>query len=251
MYVKVNGSKIPYDGDITRPLWRQWNIDLAGLGINLSDITTLSIGVDDSGASGTLYIDDIGLYVLAPAPINEWRIADGADDVEEAVDAGGLDMTSTDLELAYENTGQGNPQIIGVRFTGIPIPMGATITEAWVRFQVDETKGGTEAVNLIIEGELSLDAAEFTDTVAFNVSSRPTTTAQVQWSVPNWTTEGDQGPDQTTPSIASIIQEIVNQNGWSGGSIVLIFRDNPANPSVGIRCAEAGAGAVVLHISYQ
>jgi hypothetical protein len=120
-----------------------------------------------------------------------------------------------------------------------------------VRFQVDETKGGTEAVNLIIEGELSLDAAEFTDTVGFNVSSRPTTTAQVQWSVPNWTTVGDQGPDQTTPSIASIIQEIVNQNGWSGGTIVLIFSDNPANPSVGIRCSEAGAGAVVLHISYQ
>jgi hypothetical protein len=139
-----------------------------------------------------------------------------------------------------------------VRFTGIPIPKGATITDAWVRFQVDEDKGGTDPVNLIIEGELSANAAGFTSD-AFNVSSRPKTTAQVQWSVPNWTTVGDQGPDQTTPSIASIIQEIVNQNGWAGGAIVLIFRDNPANPSLGIRCAEAGPGndAALLHISYQ
>ncbi|GAI84074.1 unnamed protein product, partial [marine sediment metagenome] len=233
LYVKVNGVKVSYDGDagnVAIPGWQLWNIDLVSSGLNLQSVSSLAIGMDGNGAGGTLYFDDIGLYAVAPAPPNEWRIADGADDVEEAVDTGSIDMTSGDLELPYENTGQGNPQIIGVRFTGIPIPKGATITEAWVRFQVDETKGGTEAVNLIIEGELSLDAAEFTDTVGFNVSSRPTTTAQVQWSVPNWTTEGDQGPDQTTPSIASIIQEIVNQNGWAGSAIVLMFRDNPANP---------------------
>jgi hypothetical protein len=120
-----------------------------------------------------------------------------------------------------------------------------------VQFQVDETKGGTEAVNLIIDGELSPNAAGFiSDT--FNVSGRPKTTAQVQWSVPNWDAAGDQGPGQTTPSIASIIQEIVNQNGWAGGDIVLTFRDNPASPSLGVRCALAGPGdGPLLHISYQ
>ncbi len=255
MFVKINGSKIPYDGaagNIAIPGWQLWNIDLTSSGLNLQSVSSLAIGIDGNGAIGTLYFDDIGLYALAPAPPNEWRIADEDDDVEEMVATGSISMTSSDLELAYEDPGQVDPQIIGVRFTGIPIPKGATITEAWVRFQVDETKGGTQAVNLIIEGELSLDATGFTSD-AFNVSSRPTTTTQVQWAVPNWTTVGDQGPDQTTPSIASIIQEIVNQNGWAGGSIVLMFRDNPGNPSLGIRCAEAGPGsdAALLHISYQ
>ena len=119
---------------------------------------------------------------------------------------------------------------------------------------VKETHLTTENAkfNLIIAGELSPNAAGFTSDT-FAVSSRTTTTAQVQWSVPNWTTVGDQGPDQTTPSIASIIQEIVNQPGWSGGAIVLIFRDDPANPSLGVRCAEAGPGddAALLHISYK
>ncbi|MHC4805004.1 MAG: discoidin domain-containing protein [Planctomycetota bacterium] len=258
LYVKVNGSKVVYDGDaadIERVWWQPWNIDLASSGAGLQSVTKLAIGIDGNGAAGTLYFDDIGLYMLAPAPpapVNEWRIADDADDAEETVSAGGIDLGSSDLEMPYEGTGQSTPQIIGVRFTAIPIPKGATITDAWVRFQVDETKGGTEPVNLIIKGELSANPATFSSTVG-NISSRPTTTAQVQWSVPNWTTVGDQGPDQTTPSIASIIQEIVNQDGWAGSAIVLMFRDNPANPSLGVRCAEAGPGsdAALLYISYQ
>ncbi|MHC4487284.1 MAG: discoidin domain-containing protein, partial [Planctomycetota bacterium] len=180
MYVKVNGTKVAYDGNpgnLALSSWQVWNIDLASSGAGLQNVTKLAVGIDGNGASGTLLFDDIRLYALAPAPPNEWRVADDADDVEEAVATGSMDMTSSDLELPYENTGQGNPQIIGVRFTGIPIPKGATITDAWVRFQVDEDKGGTEPVNLIIEGELSANAAGFTSD-AFNVSSRSRTTAQ-------------------------------------------------------------------------
>ncbi|MHC4629804.1 MAG: LamG-like jellyroll fold domain-containing protein, partial [Planctomycetota bacterium] len=197
MYVKVNGTKVAYDGNagnLLLPSWQVWNIDLASVGTNLQNVTKLAIGIDGSGAAGTLYFDDIRLYVLAPAPVNEWRIADDSDDAEENLAAGGIDLGSSDLELPYEEPGQTNPQIIGVRFAGIPVPKGATITDAWVRFQVDEDKGGTEPVNLIIEGQLSPNPAAFSSTVG-DISSRPKTTAQVQWSVPNWTTVGDQGPD--------------------------------------------------------
>jgi len=147
----------------------------------------------------------------------------------------------------------GDPQVIGLRYIDVTIPKGSTITDAWVQFQVDETKGGAEPVNLIIEGELSADAAAFTSD-AFSVTSRARTTAQTQWSVPNWTNVGDRGPDQATPNIAAIIQEIVNQDGWaSGNALVLIFSDDPANPSTGIRCAEGGPGgdAALLHVEFQ
>ncbi len=69
LYVKVNGSKKDYKGnvgDIQRVQWKQWNIDLASLGVNLQNVTTLSIGIDGNGASGTLYFDDIRLYPPAP-----------------------------------------------------------------------------------------------------------------------------------------------------------------------------------------
>ncbi|MHC4173315.1 MAG: discoidin domain-containing protein [Planctomycetota bacterium] len=69
LYVKVNNSKVVYDGDaadIAKPQWTQWNIDLASVGVSLQNITKLSIGIDGSGASGTLYVDDIRLYQSAP-----------------------------------------------------------------------------------------------------------------------------------------------------------------------------------------
>ncbi len=65
LYVKINDTKVMYDGDLSVPIWKQWNVDLASLGINLSNITTLSIGVD-GGGSGMLYVDDIALYRTAP-----------------------------------------------------------------------------------------------------------------------------------------------------------------------------------------
>jgi len=163
-----------------------------------------------------------------------------------------MDITSSDLEFPYEDAGKGDPQVIGLRYTNITIPKGTTITNAWVQFQVDETKDGTLPVNVIIDGELVPNAAAFT-AAAFNVTSRARTTAKVQWSVPNWTNVGDHGPDQATPNIAAIIQEIVNQDGWvSGNALVLIISDDPANPSTGIRCVEAGPGndAALLHIEY-
>ncbi|MHC4174672.1 MAG: discoidin domain-containing protein, partial [Planctomycetota bacterium] len=71
LYVKVNGTKAVYGGDagdIAKPQWNQWSIDLASLGVDLQNVTNLAIGIDGNGASGTLYVDDIRLYRLAPEP---------------------------------------------------------------------------------------------------------------------------------------------------------------------------------------
>ncbi|MHC4684300.1 MAG: discoidin domain-containing protein [Planctomycetota bacterium] len=65
LYVKINGTKVPYDGQASNLAltgWQAWNIDLASSGASLQNVTKLAIGVDGNGASGTLYFDDIGLY---------------------------------------------------------------------------------------------------------------------------------------------------------------------------------------------
>jgi hypothetical protein len=64
LYVKINNTKVVYDGDtadITQEQWQQWNIDLTLLN-GLQNVTTLTIGVDGASAAGMLYIDDIRLY---------------------------------------------------------------------------------------------------------------------------------------------------------------------------------------------
>ena len=68
LYVKINSAKVLYNGDLSVPIWKQWNIDLASLGTNLTNVTTLSIGVD-GGGSGMLLVDNIALYRIAPPVI--------------------------------------------------------------------------------------------------------------------------------------------------------------------------------------
>jgi hypothetical protein len=78
LYAKINGTKILFNKGAPSTafgLWKQWNIDLASLGISLKSVKTLTIGVGDgaAGGTGTLFIDDILLYAAAPqvvAPVD-------------------------------------------------------------------------------------------------------------------------------------------------------------------------------------
>ncbi len=69
LYVKINGTKVSYNGpagDLAKAIWTPWNIDLSTTGANLSKVTSLTIGVEGAGAQGTLYIDDVRLYPKVP-----------------------------------------------------------------------------------------------------------------------------------------------------------------------------------------
>jgi hypothetical protein len=256
LYAKINGVKVSYDGaagNLLAPGWQLWNIDLTSVGTNLQSVTSLTIGVEGSGATGILLLDDIVLYRSAPEPVNEWRIAVGNDDAEEAVSDGAVDRGSSDLELGYE--GGTTLQTIGCRWAGVSIPKGAIITEAWVQFSADDVDNAYHIsdVSVVIEGELPVNPIAFSSN-AGDISQRPATTASVVWDVPQWMTVHAKGPEERTPDISGIIQEIVNHNDWTG-TVVLMFKDNPARPSQGTREAESFDGsaneAPLLHISYQ
>ncbi|MHC4331566.1 MAG: LamG-like jellyroll fold domain-containing protein, partial [Planctomycetota bacterium] len=65
LYVKINGVKIPYEGDagnLAAGFWLPWNIDLTSAGLNVQTVTTLAVGIDGNAAVGALYFDDIRLY---------------------------------------------------------------------------------------------------------------------------------------------------------------------------------------------
>ena len=185
------------------------------------------------------------------------RIAATNDDAEEKVAAGNVELGSSDLELGYE--GDASPdtlQIIGVRFTGVGIPKGVAIKKAWVQFTADDVDNPYHSppVSLIVEGELSPNPVEFSETTG-DISSRATTTSSVVWDIPVWGALRAAGPPERTADISSIIQEIVDQDGWAAGNaMVIILRDNPDNPSQGTREAEAFDGdssmAPLLHIEY-
>lgn len=65
LYLKINGVRIPYDqkaANLAIPAWQPWNVDLTTAGVDLENVTSLTIGIDGNGAVGTLYLDDIRLY---------------------------------------------------------------------------------------------------------------------------------------------------------------------------------------------
>ena len=71
LYVKINGTKVTYDGNaenLQRAGWQMWYINLASLGVNLSSVTTLTVGLErlgTLGGQGKILLDAIR---LAAAP---------------------------------------------------------------------------------------------------------------------------------------------------------------------------------------
>ncbi|MCH9698895.1 MAG: integrin alpha [Gammaproteobacteria bacterium] len=181
-------------------------------------------------------------YTLANGSVADIRVANNLDDAEENED-GSIQRNSSDLELGFNKTKQ---QTVGMRFNSVNIPQGSTITAAYIQFQADETDSVT--TNLLIEGEATDHAQAYASFIG-NISSRNRTQAAIAWTPPPWTSIGEAGPNQQTPDIASIIQEVIDRPGWlSGNALGVVVTGN------GQRTAESYDGmpsaAPLLHMEY-
>ncbi|MHC4560510.1 MAG: LamG domain-containing protein, partial [Planctomycetota bacterium] len=182
---------------------------------------------------------------VASAYVLEIPIATDNDDVEEGGRGNPLEIGSSDLEILVDPDYPDISQVIGLRFLDVQIPKGSTIVSAAIRFDADDVDDAEHVGNayVIIEGELSPDAGVF-ENIVNNVSDRPKTTAQVQWTSEPWPVDGGSHQKALTADISSVIQEIIDQDGWvSGNALVLILRQDPATPSVGHRECESFDGA--------
>jgi len=92
LYVKINGTRVDYAGpaaSIRRAAWQLWSIDLSTVG-NVSNVNSLTIGVEGADAQGIVYIDDIGLYpeVLADSAVDSPDVTRAGDVVVGVPDDG-------------------------------------------------------------------------------------------------------------------------------------------------------------------
>src|SRR6266511_3575710 len=171
------------------------------------------------------------------------------DDAEEWTN-NSMQMTSADLDMMLDvaSTGTHTNLADGMRFNGIAIPRNATITNAYVQFVASEVE--STATQLTIQAQATDNAPAFTTTNR-DISSRARTTAATLWSVDPWMAVGDSKRAERTPSLAAVIQEVVNRSGWANGnSIALIVT------GTGQRVAKAfdtasGVYAPVLHVEWQ
>ncbi|MEE9608500.1 MAG: hypothetical protein V3U03_12235, partial [Myxococcota bacterium] len=236
------------DGDLSANL--SWVSDRdgalgTGASVTRSDLSvgahTITASVTDSG--GRRGSDQIALSIALAdgSTVVEHRVEASLDDAEED-EQGGVNRSSSDLELVFA----GGNQTVGIRFNGVSVPAGATIHEAYLQFQVDET--GADPTSLTLEGEAADLAAPFLDATA-DISSRPRTVAFVPWNPAPWPSVGEAGPDQQTPDLSLVIQEIVDRPGWSSGNALAILITG-----TGQRVAESfdgdANGAPLLHVRY-
>jgi cytochrome c peroxidase len=171
----------------------------------------------------------------------ETRISNSFDDVEEQSN-GSVNATSSDLELIFDKSNQ----TVGMRFTGVSLPKGSTVTRAYVQFTTDETNSGSTSVR--IKAHDVDDAPAFT-TSSRNVSDRVTTNASISWQPAAWNSVGAATVTERTPDIKNMIQEVVSRSGWTSGNDIAIIMTG-----TGERTAESFDGssskAPLLHIEY-
>ena len=190
------------------------SVIITGL-VNNQEYTFRVSAVNATGTGPT------SLHIIAtpnPATTLEVRVNHDDDDAEERVSNGDMNRSSSDLELVNED----HEQLVGIRFNDITIPSTAIITGAFVQFTVDETDD--DPTNLIIKGEVVANSLTFSGSDG-DISDRlKDNTASVSWSsIPAWNTVGEAGDSQKTSDIKSIIQEIINVNGWSSGNSLSII----------------------------
>ena len=251
------------------PVGQVWQIDVGSAGVNYNHdrhLGFLDVMVRDHEVQfdmwrGALGADDSlpetwtkQTWTVVDSPpstrVQNIRVHASEDDAEEDAEPPNLgkvwSLASSDLELVSESYQDRGNQLVGMRFNHVFIPSGATITNAYLQFTVDETTNGY--TSLVIEGEATDNALPFTN-INFNISSRDKTDSSVNWVPDPWQNVGEAGLRQRTNDLSRFVQEIVDQPGWSSGfSMVMLISGS------GQRVAKSYDGdpssAPLLHIEF-
>ncbi|MEE9426039.1 MAG: putative Ig domain-containing protein [Methylococcales bacterium] len=205
-------------------------------------VSTINVTVDD-GNAGSTQITFTWTVTAATSSdgIIDMRVSASSDDAEER-SSGQVIIGSSDLDLVAS----GGSQTVGIRFNGVTIPRGATIANAYIQFTAANARSST--TSLTLKGEAADNATTFLRGNN-NVSSRPVTTASVSWSPAPWAATGDAGLEQRTPSLKSVIQEIVNRANWASNHSLAIIITGTGKRE-GVSYEGDSAAAPVLHVEF-
>ncbi len=179
----------------------------------------------------------------APVTVSK-QVTASSDDAEQNLSTGAMSLTSSDLELIND---LGVDQKVGMRFTGVSVPQGATVLSAYVEFVNNpSTPPESGATTLIFAAQAADNPITFT-TTANNITSRTETTANVTWSMAAGTTWGNDGDKHQTPDLKSVIQEVVNRSGWaSGNAMVILVRGSGERSAYAYDTSAANAAKLVI-----
>ncbi len=163
LYAKINGTRVPYNGDpadIARLVWQPWNIDLSAVGGNLTSVKKLTIGIEGANAKGILYIDDI---VLSPKATQAAKV---------------VEPNSANLVAYYALDGNPNDSSKNGRNGVLG---GAPAYVPGVRGQALEFDGADDHVRVAHHASLNPGAGSMTFTLWSKLDVAPGTAGSTNW----------------------------------------------------------------------
>jgi len=249
LYVEINsGSYVDpganvfdeYDGITSTATIDASQVNTLETGSYTVTFTASDIAGNTATGSRTVIVVNTTVPPINP-PTEVWiPISHKYDDAEEKHDSE-VKLKSSDLDLVKKNG------LVGLRFNDIPIDRGQVIENAFVQFTSEDKDYGTS--NVTIYGHNTGNAPSFIEEDG-NISSRPATTTSVTWIIPDWDDEQN-GTDQQTSNLKSIIQEIINRPDWLyGNSIVIIISDGDGKDKDAHTYEKNPDKAAVLHITF-
>jgi len=170
---------------------------------------------NDPSFAPILRVDWDEASVAPDACINQWtqiRVGSGSDDAEETISSGSISTAGSQFDMRAS-------QVNGLRFSNIQIPQGATILEANLTFTTRSTDTG--ASTLRFSNQAHDDAPAFSNNNK-DISNR-TKGVSVDWDPVDWDTVGQ---TDTTPDLATLVQDVVNRAGWMGGNSLVIIQEH-------------------------
>lgn len=142
-------------------------------------------------------------------------VAASADDANET-SAGDVQITQTQFNTDQTGEWQAARFVIPNPTTGLKA--GATITAAYLTMNFNDAN--QDEPDIVIYGEDTATPGVYvTGTGTFTISARTRTTASVDWSNANLGAPGD----FNSPSLVSIIQELVDSYDYSGGGYMALM----------------------------
>jgi len=170
-------------------------------------------------------------------PTVNYQVSASADDGKEV--SGTVDTSDTD------EVSSGHTDWFAFRFQSIAVPQGVTIDSATLQIYVHNSSYDDPRVDIHandVDSATELQAGATSD-----ISSRALTTAATDWDDDSIGTGWKSAPD-----IASVIQEIVNREGWSSGNDLMIIFDLQTDVRIGMRMYDYSGNAhgAKLSITY-
>ena len=162
-------------------------------------------------AAGTIPASGATTSITVRVSAAEDSVAQSSGDV--TVGGTGLNIRSTP-----------NDSTIGLRFAGLIIPQGATITAASLELTTERNEPGS-AADLDIAGHDVDHSSTFSPGPTSDVSLRTLTSSETSWTGQNDDVDEQTDIFPTAPSTAlvPIIQEIVDRPGWGPGNALSLI----------------------------